>query len=197
MIWQSKWYIAYAPSKYYTAKYASSTFGMKIDKISPYIPDFKRGIDHFCIHAGRVLILLWYVRCSMTYACINAKLWIIMIMMIIVMMMMMMFFPRIIICLGGRGIIDGIEVRLYLINDINRYHNIDHNYQLPSSSSTTTIIIIHHLRLYSIIIHVIIRRYIHIYIHCCILKDWYHLAYKHTYCLFCILFTERLTQLSC
>jgi len=34
------------------AKYASSTFGMKIDKISPYIPDFKRGIDHFCIHAG-------------------------------------------------------------------------------------------------------------------------------------------------
>jgi len=34
------------------AKYASSTFGIKIEKISPYIPDFKRGIDHFCIHAG-------------------------------------------------------------------------------------------------------------------------------------------------
>ena len=22
-------------------------------KVEPYIPDFKRGIDHFCIHAGR------------------------------------------------------------------------------------------------------------------------------------------------
>lgn len=51
-----------------------------------------------------------------------------MMMIIMMMMIMMMSFPRIIICLGGRGIIDGIEVRLYLINDINRYHNIDHNY---------------------------------------------------------------------
>jgi 3-ketoacyl-CoA synthase len=23
-----------------------------VGKINPYIPDFKRGIDHFCIHAG-------------------------------------------------------------------------------------------------------------------------------------------------
>lgn len=25
---------------------------MQLGKINPYIPDFKRGIDHFCIHAG-------------------------------------------------------------------------------------------------------------------------------------------------
>ena len=24
----------------------------KLPKIRPYVPDFKRGIDHFCIHAG-------------------------------------------------------------------------------------------------------------------------------------------------
>ena len=34
------------------AKKAESTFGLKIGKINPYIPDFKRGLDHFCIHAG-------------------------------------------------------------------------------------------------------------------------------------------------
>jgi 3-ketoacyl-CoA synthase len=27
-------------------------FGYKFGKINPYIPDFKRGVDHFCIHAG-------------------------------------------------------------------------------------------------------------------------------------------------
>jgi len=26
--------------------------GIKIPKMNPYVPDFKRGIDHFCIHAG-------------------------------------------------------------------------------------------------------------------------------------------------
>lgn len=26
--------------------------GFKIGRINPYIPDFKRGVDHFCIHAG-------------------------------------------------------------------------------------------------------------------------------------------------
>lgn len=26
--------------------------GMSLPKVTPYIPDFKRGIDHFCIHAG-------------------------------------------------------------------------------------------------------------------------------------------------
>lgn len=25
---------------------------LQFGKINPYIPDFKRGIDHFCIHAG-------------------------------------------------------------------------------------------------------------------------------------------------
>ena len=34
------------------ARNASATFGVKLPKINPYIPDFKRGIDHFCIHAG-------------------------------------------------------------------------------------------------------------------------------------------------
>lgn len=34
------------------AKQAETTFGIKIGKINPYIPDFKRGLDHFCIHAG-------------------------------------------------------------------------------------------------------------------------------------------------
>jgi 3-ketoacyl-CoA synthase len=25
---------------------------LKMEKVTPYVPDFKRGIDHFCIHAG-------------------------------------------------------------------------------------------------------------------------------------------------
>ena len=25
---------------------------LNLEKVSPYVPDFKRGIDHFCIHAG-------------------------------------------------------------------------------------------------------------------------------------------------
>lgn len=33
-------------------KRLNATFGLKLSKVSPYIPDFKRGIDHFCIHAG-------------------------------------------------------------------------------------------------------------------------------------------------
>lgn len=31
---------------------------LKLPKINPYIPDFKRGIDHFCIHAGKSLLRL-------------------------------------------------------------------------------------------------------------------------------------------
>jgi len=31
---------------------ANATLGLNIAKINPYIPDFKRGLDHFCIHAG-------------------------------------------------------------------------------------------------------------------------------------------------
>jgi 3-ketoacyl-CoA synthase len=34
------------------AKQATASLGVQFGKISPYIPDFKRGIDHFCIHAG-------------------------------------------------------------------------------------------------------------------------------------------------
>jgi len=29
-----------------------NAMGFKFDKINPYVPDFKRGVDHFCIHAG-------------------------------------------------------------------------------------------------------------------------------------------------
>jgi 3-ketoacyl-CoA synthase len=25
---------------------------MKLPSVKPYVPDFKRGVDHFCIHAG-------------------------------------------------------------------------------------------------------------------------------------------------
>mmetsp|Transcript_1740 Transcript_1740/g.2958 ORF Transcript_1740/g.2958 Transcript_1740/m.2958 type:complete len:532 (-) Transcript_1740:479-2074(-) len=32
-------------------RFLAKSLGLK-QKISPYIPDFKRGIDHFCIHAG-------------------------------------------------------------------------------------------------------------------------------------------------
>ena len=34
------------------AKQITAISGVKLPKITPYIPDFKRGIDHFCIHAG-------------------------------------------------------------------------------------------------------------------------------------------------
>lgn len=37
-----------------------NSFGLSIPKVTPYIPDFKRGIDHFCIHAG------W---CGLPFAC--------------------------------------------------------------------------------------------------------------------------------
>lgn len=33
-------------------KRINGMLGTGLPKISPYIPDFKRGIDHFCIHAG-------------------------------------------------------------------------------------------------------------------------------------------------
>lgn len=36
----------------YLAKQAKASLGVDFGKVSPYIPDFKRGIDHFCIHAG-------------------------------------------------------------------------------------------------------------------------------------------------
>lgn len=34
------------------AKKVYGLLGKDCPKIAPYIPDFKRGIDHFCIHAG-------------------------------------------------------------------------------------------------------------------------------------------------
>lgn len=36
---------------------ASKKLGFK-KKIEMYVPDFKRGIDHFCIHAGNVVVCL-------------------------------------------------------------------------------------------------------------------------------------------
>lgn len=33
-------------------KRINATFKTNLPKVNPYIPDFKRGIDHFCIHAG-------------------------------------------------------------------------------------------------------------------------------------------------
>lgn len=36
----------------YLARQATVHLGAKLSKINPYIPDFKRGLDHFCIHAG-------------------------------------------------------------------------------------------------------------------------------------------------
>lgn len=33
-------------------RFLSKQLGIKALKVDPYIPDFKRGIDHFCIHAG-------------------------------------------------------------------------------------------------------------------------------------------------
>ena len=38
-------------SKYLTNN-GGENLAMKLPKIRPYVPDFKRGIDHFCIHAG-------------------------------------------------------------------------------------------------------------------------------------------------
>lgn len=35
-----------------TIKIVNNKFGTKMTRPAPYIPDFKRGIDHFCIHAG-------------------------------------------------------------------------------------------------------------------------------------------------
>lgn len=33
-------------------KMAGEGVAAKLPKVKPYVPDFKRGIDHFCIHAG-------------------------------------------------------------------------------------------------------------------------------------------------
>lgn len=35
-------------------KFLHKRTGLGPSKVDPYIPDFKRGIDHFCIHAGTV-----------------------------------------------------------------------------------------------------------------------------------------------
>jgi predicted naringenin-chalcone synthase len=32
--------------------YGKEDLAMKLPVVKPYVPDFKRGIDHFCIHAG-------------------------------------------------------------------------------------------------------------------------------------------------
>lgn len=39
------------------AKQATQVLGIQLPKIAPYIPDFKRGVDHFCIHAGKCALL--------------------------------------------------------------------------------------------------------------------------------------------
>ncbi|CAB9508700.1 3-ketoacyl-CoA synthase [Seminavis robusta] len=44
-------YIIKALSKTLTANGAES-WAMKLPRVKPYVPDFKRGIDHFCVHAG-------------------------------------------------------------------------------------------------------------------------------------------------
>lgn len=44
-------YIIKALSKTLTANGAES-MAMKLPRVRPYVPDFKRAIDHFCIHAG-------------------------------------------------------------------------------------------------------------------------------------------------
>ena len=38
-------------SKFLVAN-GGENLAMKIPRVSPFVPDFKRGIDHFCIHAG-------------------------------------------------------------------------------------------------------------------------------------------------
>ena len=39
-------------------KYFMKMIGSKT-KVSMYMPDFKRGIDHFCVHAGLFLLFLY------------------------------------------------------------------------------------------------------------------------------------------
>ncbi len=66
-------------------KTAKSSLGVTLPKVEPYIPDFKRGIDHFCIHAGKLPI----------YPVLD--------------------YSRLILGgIGGRGVIDGIEKNLKL-----------------------------------------------------------------------------------
>ena len=38
--------------RFLAKKLATSPLKIDVGKINPYIPDFKRGVDHFCIHAG-------------------------------------------------------------------------------------------------------------------------------------------------
>ena len=38
--------------RFIAKKLASSPLKIDLGKITPYVPDFKRGVDHFCIHAG-------------------------------------------------------------------------------------------------------------------------------------------------
>jgi predicted naringenin-chalcone synthase len=65
----------------------ASSLGIKFSRIDPYIPDFKRGIDHFCIHAGNDSLIISMVSATMLTS-----------------------FNRV----GGRGVIDGIEKNLNL-----------------------------------------------------------------------------------
>lgn len=72
--------------------------GVKVDM---YLPDFKRGIDHFCIHAG---------MCMSMHHIVNDE---------ILMDCRMDCAPPsvlccVLLCAGGRGVIDGIEKNLKL-----------------------------------------------------------------------------------
>ena len=48
----------------FLAKKCDLMLGTKFGKISPYIPDFKRGLDHFCIHAGIIVMGCCFCLCS-------------------------------------------------------------------------------------------------------------------------------------
>lgn len=51
----------------FAVKKLNSAFGLKLAKVNPYIPDFKRGIDHFCIHAGKLFCYLFEYIVSELY----------------------------------------------------------------------------------------------------------------------------------
>lgn len=87
------------------AKQATQVLGIQLPKIAPYIPDFKRGVDHFCIHAGTSRhLLLQVVSISrdtlLSYHGVNC--------------ISCCAYCAAVCDVGGRGVIDGIEKNLNL-----------------------------------------------------------------------------------